>query len=131
LAGLHGVPLIGERLSAPLIRLFRQATEQLGVRGDRPYTDLELVEHARTVGGLDFADLRRFAAAVTVPTLVMSAGDDRLVEPDVAFTLAAAMSKASLVTHHHRARGGHFLQRRAAGVIANWFVTLDGARCAR
>lgn len=122
LAGLHGVPFVGERVAGPLVGLFRQAMANFGIRGERPYTDLELVEQAATVGALDFKDQRLWAAAVRAPALVLSAGDDRIVEADVSFTLAAALSSSSLVTHHHRARGGHFLQRKVGDVIADWLM---------
>lgn len=126
LAGLHGVPLVGERLAAPLVDRFREALARFGIRGDRPFTDAELVEQAATVGALDFKDLRQWAAAVRAPALVVSAEDDRIVESDVAFTLAAALSGAALVTHHHRRVGGHFLQRKVGDVIADWLMAVTG-----
>jgi pimeloyl-ACP methyl ester carboxylesterase len=124
IAGLHGVPLVGSTLTGPFVRLFRQATERLGVRGDRAFTDDELVDHAHIIGGLDFKDLRAFAGAVQAPTLVLSAQDDRLVESAVSFTLAAALRRAPIVTHHHREQGGHFLQHRAPHVIADWLMAV-------
>lgn len=127
LAGLHGVPLVGERLAGPLVGRFREAMARFGIRGDRPFTDAELVEQAATVGALDFKDLRRWAAAVRAPALVLSAEDDRIVESDVSFTLAAALSGAALVTHHHRRVGGHFLQRKVGDVIADWLMVVAGA----
>jgi pimeloyl-ACP methyl ester carboxylesterase len=124
LAGVYGVPIVGPRLGAPLVARFRAVMERLGVRGDRPFTDAELVEHATTVGGLDFVELRRFAKAVRAPALVVSAHDDRVVHTDVSFTLAAALTDASIVSHHHRRVGGHFLQRKVGDVIADWLMTL-------
>ncbi len=124
LAGVSGVPVIGPRLSAPLIARFRAVMDRLGIRGDRPFTDAELVEHAATVGALDFVDLRRFARAVTAPSLVVSAHDDRVVHNDVSFTLAAALESAALVTHHNRRVGGHFLQRKVGDVVAEWLMTV-------
>lgn len=127
LAGLHGVPVVGERLAGPLVARFRQVMNAFGIRGDRPFTDAELVEQAATVGALDFKDLRQWAAAVRAPALVLSAEDDRIVESDVSFTLAAALSGAALVTHHHRRVGGHFLQRKVGDVIADWLMAVAGA----
>jgi ribA/ribD-fused uncharacterized protein len=86
--------------------------------------DAELVEHATTVGALDFVDLRRFAQAVRAPALVVSAHDDRVVHTDVSFTLAAALTDAAIVSHHHRRVGGHFLQRKVGDVVAEWLMTL-------
>jgi fermentation-respiration switch protein FrsA (DUF1100 family) len=63
-----------------------------------------------------------------VPSLVLSAQDDRLVQPDVAYTLAAALRHAPLVSHHHRQTGGHFLQKRAADVIADWCLAATTTR---
>jgi len=127
IAGLRTVPVVGGPLTAPFVGRFRAAAERLGVRGDRPFSDDELVAQAKVIGGLDFADLRRYAASVRVSVLVLSAEDDRLVEPAVGFTLAAALRAAPLVTHHHRAQGGHFLQHRAADVIADWLATVGRA----
>ena len=47
---------------------------------------------------------------------------------DVAFTLAAALRHAPLVSHHHRQTGGHFLQKRAADVIADWCLAATTTR---
>jgi len=126
LAGLHGVPVIGERLAGPLVGRFRETLGRFGIRGDRPFTDRELVEQAATVGALDFKDLRQWAAAVRAPVLVISAEDDRIVESDVSFTLAAALTGAPLVSHHHRRVGGHFLQRKVGAVIADWLMVVTG-----
>lgn len=126
LAGLHGVPVVGERLAGPLVARFREALNRFGIRGDRPFSDRELVEQAATVGALDFKDLRQWAAAVRAPVLVISAEDDRIVESDVSFTLAAALAGAPLVSHHHRRVGGHFLQRKVGAVIADWLMVVTG-----
>lgn len=120
---LRRVPGVGEQLAAPFVGAVRSTIAGLGVRGERSYTDDEIVEHTRIIGGIDFADLRRLASEVRVPSLVLSADDDRLVQPEVAANLAAALTSAPLVSHHHRRQGGHFLQRRAADVIADWCIT--------
>jgi len=119
---------VGERLAAPFVEGMRRAMARVGVRAERPFSDAELVGQAEIIGGLDFADLRRFAAAVRAPALVLSAEDDRIVDSHVSFTLAAALSQASLVTHHHRQTGGHFLQKRHADVIADWLMAVVGPR---
>jgi fermentation-respiration switch protein FrsA (DUF1100 family) len=106
----------------------RRTIAALGVRGERSYTDDEIVEHTRIIGGIDFADLRRFAREVRVPTLVLSAQDDRLVQPAVARTLTKALTHAPLVSHHHRRTGGHFLQKRAADAIADWCLAVATTR---
>jgi pimeloyl-ACP methyl ester carboxylesterase len=125
---LRRVPGVGEQLAAPFVGAVRSTIAGLGVRGERSYTDDEIVEHTKIIGGIDFADLRRFAREVRVPTLVLSAQDDRLVQPAVASTLAAALAHAPLVSHHHRQTGGHFLQKRAADVIADWCLTATTTR---
>jgi pimeloyl-ACP methyl ester carboxylesterase len=125
---LRRVPGLGEQLAAPFVGAVRSTIAGLGVRGERSYSDDEIVEHTKIIGGIDFADLRRFANEVRVPSLVLSAQDDRLVQPDVASTLAAALRHAPLVSHHHRQTGGHFLQKRAADVIADWCLAATTTR---
>ena len=122
LAAIRSLPVIGARLAAPFIDVVRKATERLGVRGERAFSDDELVAHMQLLGGIDYADLRGFARRVRVPALVMSAQDDRIIERAVPFTLAAALTSSPLVTHHHRSTGGHFLQKRAATAIADWLM---------
>lgn len=122
LAGIRELPVVGARLAAPFIDVVRQTTERLGVRGERPFSDDEIVDQMQLLGGIDYADLRGFARRVRVPALVMSAEDDRILERAVPFTLAAALTSSPLVTHHHRTTGGHFLQKRAAAAIADWLT---------
>lgn len=122
LAGIRDLPVVGARLAAPFIDVVRQTTERLGVRGERPFSDDEIVDQMQLLGGIDYADLRGFARRVRVPALVMSAEDDRILERAVPFTLAAALTSSPLVTHHHRTTGGHFLQKRAAAAIADWLT---------
>jgi pimeloyl-ACP methyl ester carboxylesterase len=127
--GLQGVPLIAAPVLGRAVAMFRRATDTLGIRVERPFSDEELIDQMSIIGGLDFAEQRRCADAVTAKTLVVSAQDDRLVEPEVARTLAAALRHAALVSHLHRRRGGHFLQHHAADAIVGWLVaTLRAAR---
>lgn len=125
---LRRVPGVGEQLAAPFVGAVRSTIAGLGVRGERSYTDDEIVEHTKIIGGIDFADLRRFASEVRVPSLVVSAQDDRLVQPAVAQALTEALVHAPLVSHHHRRTGGHFLQKRAADIIADWCMAATTTR---
>ncbi|HEY1097740.1 MAG TPA: alpha/beta hydrolase [Myxococcota bacterium] len=128
-APLRDVPVVGARLSAPVVGFVRGTIAKLGVRGERPYSDDEIVAHTQVIGGLDFVALRHAAATVSVPALVVSARDDRLVEPATSFALVEALSSSSspLVSHRHMATGGHFLQRRAADPIAAWITSAVGS----
>ena len=97
----------------------------MGIRGEKPLDHDDVIAHTELIGGLDFKDLRLFAAAVTAPALVVSALDDRLVEPQVAVTLAAALAAGAqpgLVSHRQLVTGGHFLQKRDAPAIASWIA---------
>ncbi len=124
---LARLPVIGERV----LGLLRQSYGRMGLKSDRPLDTDDLLDHTRIIGGLDFADLRQLAARVRCPALVVSARDDKLVEPLVAFTLAAALASSSSsssaalqqqgpVSHRHLGAGGHFLQKRDAPAIASW-----------
>jgi len=118
---LAGVPLLGERLLGTLIQTYAR----MGIRGEKPLDHDDVIAHTELIGGLDFKDLRLFAAAVTAPALVVSALDDRLVEPQVAVTLAAALAAGAqpgLVSHRQLVTGGHFLQKRDAPAIASWIA---------
>ena len=124
IADIHALPVVGERLGAPLLSFVRNTIGRLGVRGERMASDDELLAHTKMIGDLDFVALRQAAQRLTVPALVVSAQDDKLVQPAASFALAAALSSSSspLVSHLHRATGGHFLQRRAADAIADWLL---------
>ncbi len=130
IAGLSGVSILGGRASPPwvlrqAVARFRRATDALGIRSERAFTDDELLDQMSIIGGLDFVEQRRAADAVRAPTLVVSASDDRLVEPVVAATLSASLRRASFVTHLHRRRGGHLMQRHAADAIVDWIVAVE------
>lgn len=118
---LAGLPMLGERLLGTLIQTYAR----MGIRGEKPLDHDDVIAHTELIGGLDFKDLRLFAAAVRAPALVVSAADDHLVEPRVAVTLAAALGAAAdpgVVSHRHLATGGHFLQKRDAAAIASWIA---------
>ena len=110
------LPVVGERLVA----VVRRGYARLGIRPDKALDADDVIAHTQLVGGLDFADLRCFAAQVRAPSLVVSAADDRVVESAVAFALAQALSYTKLTSHRHLGSGGHFLQKRDAPAIASW-----------
>ena len=110
------LPVVGPRLVA----VVQQGYARLGIRSEEPVDADDVVDHTQLVGGLDFADLRSFAVRVRAPSLVVSAADDRVVQADVSFTLAQALSSTTLTTHRHRDHGGHGLQKHDAPAIAAW-----------
>lgn len=116
------LPVVGARLVEGLLATYAR----LGIKSDKPLDHDDLIAHSELIGGLDFADLRSFAARVQAPCLVVSAEDDRLVEPAVAFTLAQALSssptKTTPTSHRHLKNGGHFLQKRDAAAIARFIA---------
>ena len=124
MGGLSGVSLLAGPVRQAVGR-FRRATEAMGIRVERAFTDDELLDQMGIIGGLDFAEQRRCARAVKASTLVVSAADDRLVETHVAQTLAAALQQAPIVTHLHRQRGGHLMQRHAADAIVRWLLAVE------
>ncbi len=109
------LPVVGPRV----VKVVQQGYARLGIRAEDVGDD-DVVVHAQLVGGLDFADLRSFAGRVRAPALVVSAADDRVVEPAVAFALARALASTTLTSHRHRHTGGHALQKHDAPAIASW-----------
>ena len=117
------LPVVGPRIVAA----WQSAMQGLGQRADDVLDADDVDAHTSLVGGLDFADLRVFAQRVRAPALVVSAADDRVVEPAVSFTLARALSSTTLTSHRHCGRGGHALQKHEAPAIAAWLrARLDG-----
>jgi pimeloyl-ACP methyl ester carboxylesterase len=121
---LAKLPLVGDRLLDTLLKTYAR----LGLKSEKPLERDDVVAHTELIGGLDFADLRAFAARVTAPALVASSRDDRLVEPLVSFTLAAALTSSPLETHRHKQGGAHFLQKHDAAAIASWLAARLGSR---
>jgi pimeloyl-ACP methyl ester carboxylesterase len=124
----HGITgALGQLVTAPVVgpRAFatlKAAYERAGVRRERPVDERGLFDETQVIGAIDFADLRNFAARVRCPALVVGADDDKLVQREVSFALAAALTAAPLVSHRRSRTGGHFLQKADADAIAGWIV---------
>jgi pimeloyl-ACP methyl ester carboxylesterase len=118
LGQLVRAPVVGERAFATL----KAAYDRAGVRRERPVDADGLWAETQVIGALDFADLRLLAARVRCPTLVVGGDDDALVQRDVGFALAAALSSSSLVSHRRLRGGGHFLQKSDAAAVAHWLA---------
>lgn len=90
--------------------------------------DDQLADVTAMIAGLDFVALRAATRAVRCPTLVVSGGRDRIVEPRVGEALAGLLSSSgALVTRRLVREGTHFLQRDDAAAIADW-IMLAGRR---
>ena len=61
IADIHALPVVGERLGAPLLSFVRNTIGRLGVRGERMASDDELLAHTKMIGDLDFVALRQAA----------------------------------------------------------------------
>lgn len=115
---LLDVPVIGPRWHDAIQRGYAA----VGLKSDIGL-GVDVVKLQFTIfGGVSFLELRHAARRVRAPTLVVSAKDDPLVEPPVAFALARALRGAPLVSHLHVASGGHFLQKHEAPAIASWLA---------
>ncbi len=71
--------------------------------------------HFRAIAAVDFAALRRAAAAPLPPTLLAWANDDRLIERAIGEELARAMPRARTRVYEE---GGHNIQKTQAGDLA-------------
>ncbi len=120
LGRLTRLPVVGGRALSTLQAAYARA----GVRRERPVDAEGLWAETQVIGAVDFADLRLLAARVRCPTLISAADDDPLVQRDVGFALAAALSQAPLVTHRRQQQGGHFLQRSDAPAVAAWLAAV-------
>jgi pimeloyl-ACP methyl ester carboxylesterase len=118
LGQLVKAPVVGRRAFATL----KAAYDRAGVRRERPVDERGLFDETQVIGAIDFADLRNFAARVRCPALVVGADDDKLVQREVSFALAGALTAAPLVSHRRRSTGGHFLQKTDAEAVAGWLA---------
>lgn len=105
------VPGLRERLVPPLRERWRRAR----FPGTERMTAADLRLQLRLAARMDFAAHARRLARVKVPTLVVWAEDDHLVEPAVSAALAMAVPGASRLVF---ADGGHNLQKTRATEIA-------------
>ncbi len=113
LAPLAKVPLLGSAVMTPFIRW---AFGRFGFKG---HSDEALAHTLAIVNALDFRDNRRFAAAVTVPTLVAWANDDPIIDQAVSEELAAALPAGPRLAF---ADGGHNIQKSKAVALGEALV---------
>jgi len=122
LARALSVPRISERLAPTLRRGF----QQMGFRDAERFSVEDLRVFASLLGGLDFRLHRAAARGLRCPALIVSAGDDPLIEAERSHALVAAISDDVEKVHLHFARGGHHLQKNAAAKIAAALAALLG-----
>lgn len=97
----------------PAAALARIAYRVNGLRP--PIDDADLSLHMGLLGSVEFDALTAAARRVTAPALVMHAADDRLVEPDIARSLARELLHGSYVELDG---GGHHLNRTRPQEVA-------------
>lgn len=111
LGALLHVPGVSGPLQARMRELYRKArfpgAERMGVP--------ELHWILRHAAGVDFPALARLAPTLKLPTLVLWAEDDHLVEPEIARALASTLPSASGLPFRE---GGHNLQKTHAEAVA-------------
>jgi pyruvate dehydrogenase E2 component (dihydrolipoamide acetyltransferase) len=117
LAPLARVPLLGPALMTPFMRW---AFGRFGFKG---HSDEALAHTLAIVNSLDFRDNRRFAAAVSVPTLVAWANDDPIIDQAVSEELAAALPAGPRLPFTD---GGHNIQKTKAVELGAALVATFG-----
>ncbi len=122
--GLGGAPSTFRRIALglrlPLVRRFllpavRAAYRKRGFPGAEALTARELSTQLRAIGAIDFGEMRRWVAGPLPPALVAYAGDDDMVETDIAKELVAALPRARVLAFDG---GGHNLQKTRAPELA-------------
>lgn len=124
---------IGRALRSPhlaphLLPQIQATYRRLGIRGVDALGAEALALHSELIAGLDFRLLRWAARNVACPTLLASAADDPLIEPEVAFAFAGAFDPKVSLRHLHFQEGGHYLQKHQAGRLAHHLDELLGGR---
>jgi len=106
-----------------LAELMRRSYAAFGLKIDAPAHTL--AHWVRLIDDTSFATHRFALSTLTCPTLVVSADDDVLVEPHIPLDTAARLDRRGVAVRHLKlARGGHFVQKNAASLVADAIVEM-------